>query len=563
MQHRLRAASVLAFALSIGPAAAATITVTGTGDTIAVDGIVTLREAIASINGGSNVNADVVPVGTYGTADEIDFAISGAGVHTIAPASTLTITQPVFLNGYSQTGAAPNSNPLNAGINAVLLIELNGSAAANTLTVNGAGAVIRGLVLNHGDDEIFVGAANVTIAGNFLGTNPAGTAALPGSSGGFGVRIANNSANNTIVGGPAAADRNLISGDLQGGVIAGTNTGLLIQGNYIGTDVTGTLALGRPTAVGINNLNNASVIGNLISGNPNGGLFTEAPGNVVIQGNLIGTQRDGLGALGNGNTGVGVNGTGVLVGGALAGQANVIAFNNFGVNVTAATASSADRIQQNSIHDSTVLGISLTSGGTPLVNDACDPDFVFGNLGQNYPVITSALIGGGNVTISGTLNSTASTSYRVEFFSSGSCNASGNGEGQTFLGFADVATDGSCNAAFGPVAFAVPGGQTIITATATDPLGNTSEFSACVVAGGGGPTPTVTPTATTTRTPPPGSTSTPTVPVPTATPTVPRPTPTPNPGGAPTAIPMLSLSVLFALAAALAAAALLLLRRNG
>ena len=67
-------------------AEAATITVTDTGDTIAVDGLVTLREAITSANNNADVNADVVAVGAYGT-DTINFNITGAGVHTIAPLS--------------------------------------------------------------------------------------------------------------------------------------------------------------------------------------------------------------------------------------------------------------------------------------------------------------------------------------------------------------------------------------------------------------------------------------------------------------------------------------------
>ena len=66
---------------------AATLTVTGTADTTAVDGEVTLREAITSINNGANANADVAAVGSYGSSDTIAFAIPGAGVHTIAVAA--------------------------------------------------------------------------------------------------------------------------------------------------------------------------------------------------------------------------------------------------------------------------------------------------------------------------------------------------------------------------------------------------------------------------------------------------------------------------------------------
>ena len=107
----------------------ATITVTGTGDTIAVDGLVTLREAISSANSNTDLNADVVGVGDYGI-DTINFNIAGTGVHTIQPLSQLpTITDPVVIDGYTQAGASPNSNGPGLGDNAVLQIELDGSQA--------------------------------------------------------------------------------------------------------------------------------------------------------------------------------------------------------------------------------------------------------------------------------------------------------------------------------------------------------------------------------------------------------------------------------------------------
>ena len=85
----------------------------------------------------------------------------------------------------------------------------------------------------------------------------------------------------------------------------------------------------------------------------------------------------------------------------------------------------------------------------------------------------------GSTIISGTLNSTASTNFRLEFFSNTSCDGSGNGEGETYLGFTNVTTDGSGNATFTNVNLGTtaPGG--FITATATDPSNNTSEFSQC------------------------------------------------------------------------------------
>ena len=83
------------------------------------------------------------------------------------------------------------------------------------------------------------------------------------------------------------------------------------------------------------------------------------------------------------------------------------------------------------------------------------------------------------MTLSGSLDSAASTSFRVEFYANASCSPSGNGGGRTFLGATTVATNGACTAGIGRVTFAVPAGQNVFTATATDPADNTSEFSAC------------------------------------------------------------------------------------
>src|SRR6185369_11343467 len=110
--------------------------------------------------------------------------------------------------------------------------------------------------------------------------------------------------------------------------------------------------------------------------------------------------------------------------------------------------------------------------------DSCDSDSG-GNFLQNFPVLTSATSDGMNVNVVGSLNSTAGTSFTIEFFANPSCDASGNGEGRTYLGSAIVMTDGSCNAAINVTLPAVALGQ-FITSTATNPTNNTSEFSACV-----------------------------------------------------------------------------------
>lgn len=455
-------------------ATAATFTVVNTNDS----GAGSLRQAILDAN-------------TTPGADDIVFNIPGAGVHTITPGSFLTITDQVTIDGYTQPGASPNTNPLNAGINAVLLIEVD-TSTGGILDIDADGTVIRGLVINRGSN-IEVNASNVTIAGNFLGTTADGTAAAPNAVGGFGLR--HNSGNNLTIGGPAPADRNLISGSTQGGVIIDVGffgsaaTGHLIEGNYIGPDVTGTSSLSRPSAPGLTNINNAIVRGNLISGNLGGGMSTVVgsgqAGPVIIQGNLIGTQRNGTSPLPNGNYGGIIMSTDDGLVGGTGAEANIIAFNTAAA-IHVRTNRQGNRILGNSIHSNVFLGIQFGEPAViPLPNDIGDADTVPGNDGQNFPVITSGVVVSTDATISGTLNSLPSKLFRIEFFSNAACGPQGHGQGQTFIGFTDVTTDGAGNASFGPLAFTVPAGQGVITSTATDvALGNTSEFSACPATGG-------------------------------------------------------------------------------
>jgi hypothetical protein len=139
-------------------------------------------------------------------------------------------------------------------------------------------------------------------------------------------------------------------------------------------------------------------------------------------------------------------------------------------------------ILSNSIHSNgtTVkhLGIDLgadlnTDGVTP--NDAGDGDTGANNL-QNFPVITMAVSTAGTTNVQGTLNSTPDQTFNLQFFSNQTCDAAGNGEGQTFLGSTSVTTDANGNASFNTtLATATSAGQ-FVTATATDAPSNTSEF---------------------------------------------------------------------------------------
>src|SRR5262245_48827191 len=147
----------------------ATITVTGTGDTVADDGVVTLREAITAANTNADPSGDTTP-GDPGV-DTIAFNIPGAGVRTIHLTSALpTIAEPVVIDGYTQPGSAPNTLP--DGDNAVLRIELNrGDLLINGLTITAGDSTVRGLVINGNITNITYGIELRTNGGNRIEGN--------------------------------------------------------------------------------------------------------------------------------------------------------------------------------------------------------------------------------------------------------------------------------------------------------------------------------------------------------------------------------------------------------
>jgi hypothetical protein len=349
------------------------------------------------------------------------------------------------------------------------------AGAGNLISGNGSAGV-----------EILFGSDDNQVLGNRIGTNATGATLLPNAAEGIYV----NSADNTI-GGTTAGAGNLISGNGSGGIYFGggaeTNT---VQGNIIGTDRTGSLAMPNVTGIHIfdspgNTIGGIEAgAGNLISGNDEFGIFITGQNAAqnLVQGNRIGTDATGVEAVANGLDGVQVQSAGPnMIGGTDAGAGNLIAFNTGnGVSIVAAgQVSSRKAILGNSIHSNGGLGIDLEwDGVTP--NDEDDPD-TGGNMLQNYPVLGPASSDGSNVTITGTLNSTASTTFRLEFFSNPACDPSGFGEGQTFLGADSVTTDINGDATFEVMLpDVVPSGSDNVTATATDPENNTSEFSQCV-----------------------------------------------------------------------------------
>jgi hypothetical protein len=443
------------------------------------DGSVSLREAITSINAGNDLGDPDITAqnpGTFGTNDRINFNIAGAGVHTIMPTTSLpTITDPVVIDAYTQPGASANT--LAVGDNAVLLIELDGANAgsANGLTITAGNSTVRGLVINRfqGDGiNINNGNGGNVIAGNFIGTDATGANPLGNSVNGI---VSTSGVGGNLIGGATAAARNLISDNGNSGAQLQDNSGDMLQGNFIGTDVTGTKPLGN--AVDGLNLRfgpgGNTILGNVISANKRAGIVVESSeSNNVVQGNFIGTDVTGTLTLGNADRGIVItdaNHTTI--------QGNIIAHNALdGIGVRD-NVSTSDQLLGNSIFGNAGLGIDLLLDGvTP--NDDGDTDDGPNHL-QNFPVLTSVTNSGGMTTIAGRLNSAASITYRIEFFANDTIDPSGYGEGQIFLGFKNVTTNGSGDVSFNAT-FPQIGANQRVTATATDPNNNTSEFSGAI-----------------------------------------------------------------------------------
>jgi len=510
----------------------ATITVTGTGDTIANDGLVTLREAITAAN--TNAASGDAPGGSPGL-DTIAFDIPGPGVHTIRLTSNLpAVTDRVVIDGYTQGhstadpsgGARPNTNPVTAGSNAVLLIELSPATpySPNTgLTIKAAGSTVRGLAVNgflSGYGIVLQGSGD-TVAGNYLGTDVTGTIAL-----GNDINVFVQSPNDTI-GGTAPADRNLISGSQDFGINAArdeTAAGMVIRGNFIGTDATGTRALPNRYGAFIEGGAGAVIGGtaagarNLISGNRQMGLYLSGLHGTLIQGNFIGSDVSGTARLGNADFGVrlayGYNNT---VGGTEAGAGNVIAAGIAGLGIL----SEGDDVVQGNFIGTDVtgtidlgdssdvsVGVDLLSapnrttiGGTAagagntiafyqngVALDGIATvlgNSIFGNRGPGIvefaseapllpspPTLTSVTA----ARIAGTHTGGFGATYRIEFFATPDTGGASGSQGKTFLGATDVTGDASGLAGFSfAPAGGVPAGR-LLTATATDANG-TSLFS--------------------------------------------------------------------------------------
>jgi CSLREA domain-containing protein len=407
------------------PAYAATFTVNVTGDGADLNLANGACDASPSRGSQCTLRAAIQEANDTAGEDTIRFNIPGTGVKTIKPSSELpAITESVTIDGYTQPGASKNT--LARGTNAKLMIELDGSTppAANGLVIGSdSGTTIRGLVINNfrsgpssaGNGIVLGGSSGPgnRIEGNFIGTNPAGTAP-EGNAGGGGGGV-------------------VVEGD----------------GNVIG----GTSRAAR----------------NLISDNGNGGVFLDSASNDVL-GNLIGTDRTGIKELGNSGSGIKVFSSDNAISG------NTIAFSRLdGVSILLLGAT-GNEVGDNSIFANEDLGIDLGDDGQT-TNDPSDTDAGANGLQNHPEISSATTPASGATTVQWSFDSAGSPAaqqtYTVRFFS----NPADTGEGKTLVDTRTIIDDSTGPQFLtSTLARSVPAGQSI-TATATDAAGNTSEFS--------------------------------------------------------------------------------------
>ena len=375
-------------------------------------------------------------------------------------------------------------------------VEIGGSTPA-------AGNVISGN-RRQGISLDFMG--SVPVRGNYIGVNAAGSGALPNGENGIRLMFTGSSTiGGTDPGSRNVISGNRLSGIFLSDNAIDTNVvGNYIGTNAAGTVAVPNgehgimLYGGRRNHIG----GAAAGAGNVISGNTLDGVFLfgllgPVTTNNQFQGNFIGTNALGTGPLPNRGHGVELLHeivTGNQIGGAEPGAGNHIAFNlgdgvllqpdSPGVNNVV-----SNPIRANSIHDNRGLGINLRPFGEPpstvTPNDFQDPDPGPNRL-QNFPVLTSAVVQPGQTTLAGTLNSTPNSPFALDFFRSPAPDPSGYGEGQQYLGSATVATDASGNASFTFAATGMGAGEPgFFTATATNTVTqDTGEFSAALQGSG-------------------------------------------------------------------------------
>ena len=353
------------------------------------------------------------------------------------------------------------------------------NSTGNTIGGNTAGS--RNVISGNTSNGVYVVGNENVVMGNYIGTDISGTVAIP--NGNIGVRIGNGGAavsSGNIIGGSAAGQGNLISGNGSYGIQAVVSDLTTIQGNTIGLNASETAAMPNNYGISLSSaLNNfiggtTAGAGNVISGNTRQGIFVgEDCLNTSIRANFIGVNGAGE-AFGNGMDGIVVQyASDTNIGGIDDSYENIIAHNGGnGIEIESAYA----KVMGNQIYENSQLGIDVwrqiaQQGVTP--NDPDESDDI-----QNFPVIKKVSFPSpGRVLFAVEVPTLEGEEVTVSFFASDTCDPSGHGEGQVYLGYVtDIAVGGVAEFV---INLPLPDAFMYYTAIAWGPSNGQSEFSAC------------------------------------------------------------------------------------
>jgi hypothetical protein len=492
---------------------------------------------LIALDGGAVGGGTVATGLTFAVGGSVNGLIiqnfTGAGVSVT---NGVTVSENVISNNFVGVGCSGNANSITGNVfvlngTAIQLFGSSNSVVANVITNNNGGGlqvfggnntIVGCLISTNSGYGVNLNGGTNSFASDIISLNIAGGVLIDGDDNTFsnetifanqadGVDITGSS--NTLVN--CAVLSNLDVGVNVGGSMGTTNNNNVFSSDTLSANGGDGLALdGSSNSLIASTISSNTGDGVLVSGTANiiggtgagdGNVIIQNSGNGikiagaspiaaeavhlpadvnVVQGNFIGTDRAGTNNLGNSQSGVLVDGTLAeastnLIGGELSGQPNIIAFNGSnGVTVVSNAVDNA--IFGNSIFTNALLGVDLGADGVT-------PNHAFGvfpsgpNNFQNFPVLTAAVCSNSGVLILGSItNSGSSTPAHLEFFVNPACDLSGFGQGQVFLGSADVTTDLSGGAAFSAAFTNFDLVGEFITATASDSSSNTSEFSQCL-----------------------------------------------------------------------------------
>ena len=402
-----------------------------------------------------NDNGILTYAGEIAIANNVVSASTSRGIYLRG--GDLVIEDNLIGTNAAGTSARANGTGIDAGDATKMHLERN-IIAGNGSGMSISGALVEATIV---DNRFGVTAADAKLANT--GSNIRVVTAKPG----------------LVIGAPGKGNR--IGASLRGIYLDPTSEGVIIQSNYIGwipgtpgKDIghteTAILGAGSNHQIG----GSAPSERNVISKNTSTGIHLGGSGH-RIQGNLIGSDPSGTPAIGNRNGVVLDDAFNVLLGGT-GNEANYIRNNqDAGVRVRGQGVA----MLSNRIYGNGQIPIDLIGVAGPEANDSGDLDPGTNGL-QNHPIIESASISGANTLIQGRLEARPNANYTVQFFSAAACHSSGLGDAQGLIGTTNVLTNGLGAA---DIFYTGPTSTGAVSATATDALGNTSEIGNCVTIG--------------------------------------------------------------------------------